>query len=54
MWVSLVILRNSDGYDFQIFIRCLRFESSRKKQVVFELSTGRLGFGEVEAGKERF
>ena len=32
MGLSLVILRISDGYGFQIFIRCLRFESSREKK----------------------
>ena len=47
-------LRNSDGYAFQIFIRSVRFEDSRKKQKgCLNLSTGRFGFGEVEAGKEK-
>ena len=54
MWVSLVIFRNSDGYGFQIFIRCLRFESSRKKKEGC-LNCRQVGsvLGEVEVGKER-
>ncbi|KAJ3655385.1 hypothetical protein Zmor_014518 [Zophobas morio] len=33
VWVSLVILRNRDGYGFHIFIRCLPFESAREKML---------------------
>ena len=51
---SLVIFRKSDGYGFQILFSSLLFESAReKKEGCLKWYTGKLGFEEVEVGKER-